>query len=257
MKPAKWLASLGALVPWAGYASADPPTASPAIQPGEYVYQEGGGGTLRIQAANGKLTFAIYTLGSNAHVCELTGKVAGLEGRTDTSDFFPTCVVRLTPLGSAVTIDAQTFDACHAYCGANGFFEGKYIRPLPECAVAAVSATRATFKRLYDAKKFKEARATLEPLLRCEDVVDHFSCAWIRNDMAVTRHALNDDVGCREVLEPLRYLADGDDPNDPKDAAWLTRGRTPRLFAGYEAYKEAVMRLARATRFNLQLCHKP
>ncbi|HXX67414.1 MAG TPA: hypothetical protein VEK07_09545 [Polyangiaceae bacterium] len=239
MTRARWFALLGALVPWVGYdASADPPAPNPAIQPGEYIFAEGWRlGTLSVEATNGKLRFAINTVGGNAHVCELTGTIAGLEGRTDAEGALPACVIRLTPLGNVVTVDAQTNEACHAYCGARGFFVGKYVRPVPECVAAAVSATRATFKRLYDSKKFQEARATLEPLLRCEDVVDYFSMAWIRNDVAVARHALNDDVGCRKVLEPLHWLAAADDPA-----------------ANQPAYKDDLTRIASATRFNLQLC---
>lgn len=237
MKRALWFTMLGALAPSAGSsASADPPAPRAAIQPGEYVYQ-GGAGTLTIKAASGKLTFAIDTVGANAHTCGLTGTIAGLEGRTEGDDTIPACVFRITPLPGAVTIDAQTNDACRAYCGVRAAFEGKYIRPAPECAPAAVSATRATFKRLYVVKKFQEARATLEPLLRCEDVVDRFSSAWIRNDVAVTRHALHDDAGCRKVLEPLRDLAADDDPG-----------------AGEPAFREELERIASATRFNLRLC---
>jgi hypothetical protein len=238
MRRAGWFALLGALAPCVGSdASADPPAPRTAIQPGEYVY-EGGAGTLTIKAGNGKVTFAIETVGGNAHTCGLTGTIAGLEGRTDADETIPACVFRITLLPGAVTIDTQTNDACRAYCGVRAWFEGKYIRPAPECAPAAVSATRAAFKRLYVAKKWQEARATLEPLLRCENVVDRFSSAWIRNDVAVTRHALHDDVGCRKVLEPLRDLAAEDDPG-----------------AGEPAFKEELTRIASATRFNLQLCH--
>jgi hypothetical protein len=242
MKRAVWFALLGALLPWAGSdASADPPAPAPhaAIQPGEYVY-EGGAGTLTIKAMNGKLTFAIDTVGGNAHTCGLRGTIAGLEGRTDGDDTVPPCVFHIATLPGAVTIEAQTNDACRAYCGVRAAFEGKYVRPAPECAPPAVSATRATFKRFYDAKKLQEARATLEPLLRCEDVVDRFSSAWIRNDVAVTRHALHDDLGCRKVLEPLRDLAVDDDPG-----------------AGEPAFKEELTRIAKATRFNLRLCREP
>jgi hypothetical protein len=238
MKGALPFALLGALVAWAdGDASADPPAPQPAIRPGEYVY-EGGAGTLTIRPASGKLTFAIDTVGGNAHTCVLRGTITGLEGRTDADDAIPACTFRLTPLRGAVTIDATTTDACRAYCGVRARFEGRYVRPVPECAAAAVGATRATFQRLYVAKRFQEARATLEPLLRCEDVIDRFSNAWIRNDIAVTRHALHDDAGCRKVLEPLRDLADDDDPG-----------------AGEPSFKEELTRIANATRYNLRLCH--
>lgn len=233
MRCAVRFASLCAAVSWAGYAlPADPP----AVKPGEYVYERGAG-TLTIKAGNGKQTFAIDTVGANAHTCDLTGTIAGLEGRTDGDDAVAPCVFRITPLPGAVSIAAETDDACRAYCGARAAFEGKYSRPAPQCTATAVAATRATFKRLYVAKKFEKARAALEPLLRCEDFVDRFSSAWIRNDVAVTRHALHDDAGCREVLEPLRDLADDDDPG-----------------AGEPAFKDELTRIASATRFNLHLC---
>jgi hypothetical protein len=235
---AGWFALLGALVLSTGPdASAGPPAPQPAIQPGEYIY-EGGGGTLRITATNGTLTFAIDTVGANADTCSLSGTIAGAEGRTDGDATFPACVFRLTSRRDALTVATLTNDACRVFCGLRGAFDGKYIRPAPACAPAAVSATRATFKRLYVAKKFEEARATLEPLLRCEDVMDRFSMAWVRNDVAVTKHALRDDAGCLKVLEPLRDLAHDDDPD-----------------TGEPAYREELRRIASATRYNLQLCH--
>lgn len=233
------VAFLCAAVVGSGHAArADPPATAPrpAIEPGEYVY-EGGGGTLAVEVANGKLTFAIETVGANAHTCGLAGTVTGLEGRTGADGGLPACVFRLTPRSGAVTIGVETDEACRAFCGVRAVFEGEYRRPAPPCRARAIGTTRAAFKRLYDGKSFEKARATLEPLLRCEDVVDRFTRAWIRNDLAVTRHALHDDAGCRDVLEPLRDLAADDDPG-----------------AGEPAFKDELTRIAIATRYNLQVC---
>ena len=130
--------------------------------------------------------------------------------------------------------------ACHNYCGARGSFAGKYILPTPECRSAAVTATRAKFKKRYDAKDYAGARELLAGLLKsCTPVIDRFDLMWIRNDLALTQHHAGDDAGCLATLQPLEDLAN----EKPEDV-----GGTEPSFA--DLWKK----IAKATRTNRALC---
>lgn len=225
---------LGCLVRATPVGAASPP----AVSPGSYTY-EGGWGTLTVKGTPGKAqTFKLETLGGNAHSCTLEGDVKGLEGRTKGED--EPCTIKLEPAGAQVTVTPVTEDACRGYCGARARFTGTYFLPAPECRPAAVTATRAKFKKRYDAKDYEGARALLAGLLTsCTPVINAFDVMWIRNDLALTQHHTGDDAGCRETLQPLEDLANEDPEN---------------VGGGEPAYADTLKRIARATRTNLKLC---
>jgi len=217
-------------------------SASAALSPGEYV-SDGGSGRLSLKSGkNGALMFAIESAGSNGHTCSLDGEVRNGKARLAGEDEKTPCIVtfKLTPAG--IDVKGSSFDACGSqYCGMRATFEAVYLLPPAACASAAVTATRKSFKQLYDSKQFAAARAKLEPVLNdCLRTLDWLSVARVRNDVAVTLHKLGDMAACRAVLAPL-----AEDANMP-DAG--VRENYPPSDA------DVYLPVVRATRTNLKLC---
>jgi hypothetical protein len=214
------------------------PAGADAPAPGEYV-TERGWGTLQVSSpAGGSTTFTIISVGSNMHSCELGGEIVGGRASLEAEDG-KRCVVDFAPKSDGIEVTSN--DACRYYCGARAAFEGLYLKAPDGCTGRAQAETRKGFKRLYDKKNYRDARATLEPLLaRCGRILGWLDAGWIRNDLALTQHKLGDDSGCRRTLEPLAADATKSDDDiaseyPPSDA-------------------DAYLPIVKATRTNLELC---
>jgi len=196
---------------------------------------EGAWGHLELK----KGRFKIDALGGNAHTCGLEGVWKGATGFTDGDDVKCELKFVAKPEG-AVEIVPVTEDACRNYCGVRATFDGTYFPPLPGCTSAEVKKVRASFKTQFDAKKYAEALATLEPMFsKCEKRLDRFDQQWVRNDLAITAHHAGDDAQCLKWLEPLGELRD---PADADEAY------------GEPAFEEIMKKIAKATRTNAQRC---
>jgi len=210
---------------------------------GEYV-PEGGWGTLTLTPGkNGALLFLIETVGANGHMCGLDGEVR--EGRVtlETMEGEEPCLITMEMTPEGVDVQSSTSEACRFFCGARAGFEALYLRQPASCTRKTVAATRGKFKKLYDAKRFGEARAALHPLLtECSRYLDRFTEAWIRNDLAITLHKLGALGECRAVLEPLE--AD----------ARMTDEELRENYPPSDA--EMWMPIVRAARTNLRLCRE-
>ncbi len=210
--------------------------------PGIYV-NEGGFGVLEIsRAASGALSFGIEEMGANAHTCSLGGEIR--DGRSE----LPTmenesCRLefRADKAGVHVEQHADDQERCRYFCGARASFGGLYLRPPAGCMPAEVAATRKRFKQLYDQRKHAEAAAQLDSLLpRCERVLMDIDRGWIESDLALTRHKLGDDAGCRAALAGRAELAAMSDEE---------------IVDNYPPVEgELYGRLAGAVRTNLKLC---
>lgn len=211
-----------------------------AQAPGEYV-TEGGWGTLVIGAAKGGANpFKIDALGSNMHVCGLEGEIRGGKATLEGDEPKKPCIVtfKSTPAGIEVK---GTEGACGQYCGMRAQFEGTYVKPPKGCAASEFGATRKAFKRQYDAKKYDEARALLEPAFAaCGKLLWWIDEAWVRNDLAITQYRLGDRAGCLKTLQPLAEDA-------AKTDAQLKDDFPP---SDWDLYR----RVVGATRANLKLC---
>jgi hypothetical protein len=131
-------------------------------------------------------------------------------------------------------------EGCRMYCGMRADFDGRYLRPEPACLPDKIKQARDAAKKLYDRKKFKEARDALMPVLKaCESALDRFDQLWIRNDLALMLHRSGDDDGCRKMLDPALELANQSDQD---------------VGAGEPAFQDELQKIARATRTNLKLC---
>lgn len=200
---------------------------------GQYAFERGNG-TLTVKP-NG--AFDLNTIGTNAHICELDGRITGgvvqLEGGA--------CRVNFATRGELVVVTTNGADQCRDNCGARATFEGTYTRLSAACTNEAVKESRRRFKEQYDAKRYQTARETLSAVLvTCENVLDWRTVGRIRNDVAVTQFNLGDKAGCLQTLQPLA-----------KDAA-MTDAEIKENFPPADAYDH--MPIAKATRFNLKLC---
>jgi hypothetical protein len=231
--PMKFLQRILPLVPMvlllSGIASAQP--ANPTA--GEYIY-EGGAGFLRVKP-NGH--FDISTTGSNAHTCTLDGTIARGKAKLDDS----ACVVNFTVKGGAIEVGTNGSEDCRLSCGMRASFEGTYTKPSAACTDKAVTTSRKTFKRQYDARDYAAAQTTLAPVLgECDKTLDWITKGRLRNDLALTQFKLGDRAACLKTLEPLA-----------EDAA-----RTDQGVKDYYPPADAddILPVVRATRTNLKLC---
>lgn len=200
---------------------------------GQYVFERGNG-TLTVKPDG---AFDLDTIGTNAHICELSGRITGgiaqLEGGA--------CRVSFATRGDTVVIATNGADQCRDNCGARATFEGTYTRLSAACTNEAVKESRRRFKEQYDAKRYRTALETLSAVLAtCENVLDWRTVGRIRNDVAVTQFNLGDKAGCLQTLQPLA-----------KDAA-MTDAEIKESFPPADAYDH--IPIAKATRFNLELC---
>ena len=212
-----------------------------SLKPGEYV-TEGAWGQLSLRPGNGNsLIFSIEATGGNRHVCSLEGEVNGGTATLDGPDEKTPCVVTFAQTGEGVKISTGESGACRDYCGARAYFEGLYLRPSARCTKESVAAARKSFKQLYDARQFAEAKAKLEPVLTlCSRTLHRSEEGRARNDLAVTMHKLGDLSGCLLVLQPFvedAQLTDAEfrEGNPPSDA-------------------DMMLPIVRAARTNLKLC---
>lgn len=214
---------------------------SSSLKPGEYV-TAGAWGHLSLRPGNGNsLLFSIEATGGNMHLCSLDGEVNGSTATLEGPDDKTPCIVTFAQTGEGVKVSTSESAACRDYCGARAYFEGLYLRPSARCTGEAVAAARKSFKQLYDARQFAEAKAKLEPVLTlCSRTLHRSDEGRVRNDLAVTMHKLNDLSGCLLVLQPL---ADDAQLTDPE----FRSGHPP-------SDADMMLPIVRAARTNLKLC---
>ncbi|MDP9898897.1 hypothetical protein [Variovorax ginsengisoli] len=200
---------------------------------GEYIFERGSG-VLNVKP-NG--TFDISTIGPNAHLCELDGRIVRGKAKLDDSP----CVVDFATHGKTVVVTTNAAEQCRDNCGARATFEGTYTRPTPACTHSAVSTSRKRFKQQFDAKNYAVAEGTLSAVLsECEKTLDWLSAGRIRNDLALTQSKRGDKAACLRTLQPLA-----------EDAAKTDDG----IKESYPpADAEDYLPIVKATRFNLKMC---
>ena len=220
-----------------------PVSAQTPLKPGDYITERGWGNLSLKPGKGGAMSFTIQTIGANFHTCDLEGELRNGKATLEAMEKNAPCVVTMTATPQGIDVKANESGVCQYYCGARAQFEGLYLAPPPGCEGKAVAASRKSFKQLYDGKKFAEARAKLEPVLKnCSPILNWLEDGRIRNDMAVTLHKLGDLAACRTVLQPLS-----------EDAA-LTDDEVRGNFPPSDA--EAYLPIVRSTRTNLKLCRE-
>ena len=200
---------------------------------GEYIFERGNG-TMHVKP-NG--AFDLNTIGANAHLCELDGKItrgiAKIEGGQ--------CQVNFATTGETIVVTTNGADQCRDNCGMRATFEGTYTRANPACTQRAIRRSRENFKQQYDAKKYSGAQNTLSAVLStCEKTLDWLSAGRIRNDLALTYFKTGDKAGCLKTLQPLSADAAKSDEQIKED------------FPPADA--EDYLPIVKSTRFNIKMC---
>lgn len=198
-----------------------------SLQPGTYI-TEGGWGDLTIKwTKDGKLSFKIFAMGGNGHMCDLGGEIRnGRAILVDSDDKNNPCIIRFTSTGNGIEVGTETAEPCRYYCGARASFEGKYLKPAAACIPKAINKSRRDFKKLYDKKAYAEAVAVLEPILKgCSKTMHWLDKGWISNDLALTYHKMNRDDICLtylkgfegDVAKPDEKIREDYPPSDADD----------------------------------------
>lgn len=162
--------------------------------PADYGTERGWGSLTLDRAAR---TFAISTVGANAHTCELQGRLSGAKLNEGTAD---SCRITLTEGRDGRIIVAATQateEACRQFCGMRAYFDGDYL-PLPAaCRPDALRQQHARGLADYRAKRFDAALQTWGAgLAACERLMNRFGVWGWRNDMAIAAHRLGRHADC-------------------------------------------------------------
>jgi hypothetical protein len=241
------------LVPIASLSAPHRRAFAEGLTPGKY-YAPHDSGELSITPVDGgKLKLSIFAEGANGHTCEVESEIPAdkMEVRVPVETFDPppanrkVCIIQFVPLpkGYNVVVPPASEEACRNFCGARASFYGEYKAREPMCLPKAVRATRAKFKKSYQAKNYEAARSILSPILdRCADNLASETDVYVRNDLALTLHHLTDDAGCLRVLAPH------------KDLALSTEAKVREMFATEPSAVDEWVRIARATQTNWNLC---
>ncbi len=212
-----------------------------APPPGEYITDKGWG-RLLIKQQSGMLTFSLEST-TGEDVCELNGAIEGHTGIAKGNKGQSTCQVKFASTPQGIDVAAATPAECKTFCGYNGDFEAPYLQVKDGCGRDALDRTRTTFKRLYDAKDYKAALATLSPVVpSCLPTLEWEDEGAIRNDLAITQYKNGLYAQCLSTLDTYAEDAAKDD-----DAA--VEGWTPMLADRYLA-------IVRAARTNIGLCRR-
>ncbi|MDV0440329.1 hypothetical protein [Xanthomonas sacchari] len=234
---AAWLAAHNqqAIAPTT-HSAADSP-----LPPGEYITDKGWG-RLLIKQQNGILTFSLEST-TGEDVCELNGAIEGHTGVAKGNKGQPTCQVKFASTPQGIDVAAATPTECKTFCGYNGDFEAPYLRVKDGCGRDALDRTRTTFQRLYDAKDYKAALATLSPVVpSCLPTLEWEDEGAVRNDLAITQYKNGLYAQCLSTLD--KYAEDAAKDDDAAVEGW-----TPVLADRYLA-------IVRAARTNIGLCRK-
>ncbi|WP_254459393.1 hypothetical protein [Xanthomonas sacchari] len=212
-----------------------------APPPGEYITDKGWG-RLLIKQQNGTLTFSLEST-TGEDVCELHGAIEGHTGVAKGNKGQPTCQVKFASTPQGIDVAAATPAECKTFCGYNGDFEAPYLRVKDGCGRDELDRTRTTFQRLYDAKDYKAALATLSPVVpSCLPTLEWEDEGAIRNDLAITQYKNGLYAQCLATLD--KYAEDAAKDDDAAVEGW-----TPMLADRYLA-------IVRAARTNIGLCRK-
>jgi len=226
----------------ASVAASDRSPATAQIPPGAYATESGWGQLSIAQAPDGSATFALETE-SAGDGCSFAGQLQAYRATVYSGGSPAQCVFDLATTAEGIRIGTATADACDAYCGRNGSYEGDYRRLAPACVPSAIAQARERFKALYDREAHAEADEALAPVYRqCLGTLPMIDEGGVRNDYALNRHKLKDDAGCLAALE--KYRGDAARSDDE-----IAEGMAPAVAEDYLA-------VIGAARTNQALCSR-
>ena len=221
------------------------------ILPGQYI-RDGDSGTLTIQKnEQNRRIFKIESVGGNCHSCGISGEIRGPTGHAnswagDGSD--SKCDIAFSAGRSAVDVNPITQDACRAYCGARGSFDGTYRVPSATCTSTGRQAKRDESLRLYRSRRFSEAANKLQTLTeQCRPFMNRIEIDQVRNDLALAQYHNGNFSQCLQTLNAT-LAADVKDEDELKSG----KGNTYLPPCDFDNY----ISVAKSTWFNKALCAK-
>nr|WP_311529892.1 hypothetical protein [uncultured Ralstonia sp.] len=178
-------------------ASACAMAASPAVEPGEYVYILGGSAS-GAMTVNGN-SFNITTIGGNCHTCAIEGT---FQGRIGVDRDEGKCHIAVSGNKDALKLDSSaTAEACRDFCGMRAMFDGDYRRAPAACTDRQQQARIGQAHRQYAAKNYDAASTTLRSLLSdCGPYMDWIERDKARSDLAVTEYHRGESAQCLAAL---------------------------------------------------------
>lgn len=237
---ALWLASTCSLMGLAGAFIAD----ASAVEPGEYVYVEGGQAHGVLVVKGGR--FKVDTLGANCHLCSLTGTLKGNVGMTTDGD--ETCRISITGNHGTLKLDSGNTDACRSYCGERATFEGEYRRPPEACTGRSRAARLMQARAQYAKKDYAAAEAAFTSLIgECASDMDWIEVDRVRSELALTQFHLGERTKCLATLSETTAMRNYDDSDGQSDASF---GLLPCDAEDYQSTGKAIMH-------NAALCKSP
>lgn len=211
-------------------------------RPGKYVLDQDIG-TLDVRRdAQGKLVFDIQSVGSDCHICQVSGVILHGVGSTDDTPPYR-CDISFEGNGQTLEVRTITSEACGQHCGVGVSFEGKYRLPPPRCTPASRKTRNEEFLRLYRAHHYAEAAAMLEALAsECGEFIGWIEIDQLRNDLALAQYHSGHSAQCVATLG--KTIA-----GDVKDEEGLKRTLRPCDHTNY-------IEVAKSIWFNKKMCAK-
>mgnify|MGYP000447879070 FL=1 len=168
--------------------------AGPAVEPGEYIYVEGGSGHGAMSVKGN--SFNIETMGANCHTCAVSGT---FKGRTGVAD---ACRIAVSGDNGVLKLDTSaTQEACRDFCGMRAGFDGEYRRPPAACTDRQRTVRIGQAHKQYATKDYDGARTTLRALLsECDTFMGWIERDKARSDLAVTEYHRGDNAQCLAAL---------------------------------------------------------
>lgn len=216
-------------------------TPSVTISPGKYI-RSGDSGTLTVSSeSSGELKFEIESIGSNCHVCSVSGAIRGKVGYANDGD--TKCRIAFERNASGLEVSPTTPEECRYYCGMRASFDGSYKIPLANCTRKSQQTRRDEFIKLYRAHSYKKAGDGLLALLsQCSEFMNWIEKDSVRNDLALAQFHNGDAAACLKTLETTQAAKYPNKEN-------LKEHFPPCDFDNYEG-------VAQSTFYNKALCEK-
>ena len=174
------------------------------LSPGQYV-RNGDSGTLTIRSDGQKgRKFEIHSIGSNCHICGVSGVIEGNVGRADswTPDRNDSrCVISFSAYRSKVVVEPTTHHECRAYCGARADFAGSYVLPPAACTDSGRQAQRDRALASYRSRHYSQGASTFQTLItQCGAFMNRGEIDQVRNDLALSHYHNGEISQCLATL---------------------------------------------------------
>ncbi len=207
----------------AGETASPSPSEAATPLPGTYA-TEAGWGQLRIERHSDEvnLRFKLETENSG-YGCSMQGTI-GRDKNAVLVDSVPggsQCKLTMRKTTDGVEVATSSPEACSAFCGENGSFEGDYVAVEAACTNESIATL---LKRIPDAADAStEAARSLQAVLKaCGRTLGYSTTADIRLALASKQHQSGDNATCLVTLSP--YAEDASRSDDE-----LIDGMTPAV----------------------------